>query len=102
MSTHIKTSHSKHTQFKIKEPPMYNVIMHNDDVTTMDFVVYVLVKIFRKSEQDAETIMLKIHNEGSAIVGTYSQDIAQSKANYTMNLAKANNFPLKLTIEEKR
>ena len=102
MSTHIKTSHSKHTQFKLKEPPMYNVIMHNDDVTTMDFVVYVLVKIFRKSEQDAETIMLKIHNEGSAIVGTYSQDIAQSKANYTMNLAKANNFPLKLTIEEKR
>jgi ATP-dependent Clp protease adaptor protein ClpS len=102
MSTHIKTSNSKHTQFKIKEPPMYNVIMHNDDVTTMDFVVYVLVKIFRKSEQDAETIMLKIHNEGSAIVGTYSQDIAQSKANYTMNLAKANNFPLKLTIEEKR
>ena len=102
MSTHIKTSHSKHTQFKLKEPPMYNVIMHNDDVTTMDFVVYVLVKIFRKSEQDAETTMLKIHNEGSAIVGTYSQDIAQSKANYTMNLAKANNFPLQLTIEEKR
>ena len=102
MSTQIKTNHSKHTQFKLKEPPMYNVIMHNDDVTTMDFVVYVLVKIFRKSEQDAETTMLKIHNEGSAIVGTYSQDIAQSKANYTMNLAKANNFPLKLTIEEKR
>ena len=102
MSTHIKTSHSKHTQFKIKEPPMYNVIMHNDDVTTMDFVVYVLVKKIKKSEQDAETIMLKIHNEGSAIVGTYSQDIAQSKANYTMNLAKANNFPLQLTIEETR
>ena len=78
---------------------MYNVIMHNDDVTTMDFVVYVLVKIFRKSEEDAETLMLKVHNEGSA-VGTYSQDIAQSKANYTMNLAKANNFPLQLTIEE--
>ena len=102
MSTHIKTSHSKHTQFKLKEPPMYNVIMHNDDVTTMDFVVYVLVKIFRKSEDDAETLMLKVHNEGSAVVGTYSQDIAQSKANYTMNLAKANNFPLLLTIEETR
>ena len=71
-----------------------------DDVTTMDFVVYVLVRIFRKSEEDAETLMLKVHNEGSAVVGTYSQDIAQSKANYTMNLAKANNYPLKLTIEE--
>ena len=79
---------------------MYNVIMHNDDVTTMDFVVYVLVRIFRKSEEDAETLMLKVHNEGSAVVGTYSQDIAQSKANYTMNLAKTNNYPLKLTIEE--
>ena len=100
MSTHTKVIHSKHTQFKLKEPPMYNVIMHNDDVTTMDFVVYVLVRIFRKSEDDAETLMLKVHNEGSAIVGTYSQDIAQSKANYTMNLAKANNFPLQLTIEE--
>ena len=102
MSTHTRTIRSKHTQFKLKEPPMYNVIMHNDDVTTMDFVVYVLVRIFRKSEDDAETLMLKVHNEGSAVVGTYSQDIAQSKANYTMNLAKANNFPLQLTIEETR
>ena len=100
MSTQTKVVHSKHTKFKLKEPPKYNVIMHNDDVTTMDFVVYVLVRIFRKSEDEAETLMLKIHNEGSAIVGTYSQDIAQSKANYTMNLAKANNFPLQLTIEE--
>jgi ATP-dependent Clp protease adaptor protein ClpS len=73
-----------------------------DDVTTMDFVVFVLVKIFRKSEADAESLMLKIHNEGSAIVGTYSHDIAKSKANYTMNLAKANNYPLQLTIEESR
>ena len=79
---------------------MYNVIMHNDDVTTMDFVVYVLERIFKKSEEDDDKLMRKIHNEGSAVVGTYSQDIAQSKANYTMNLAKANNYPLKLTIEE--
>ena len=49
---------------------MYNVIMHNDDVTTMDFVVYVLVRIFRKSEEDAETLMLKVHNEGRLIPKT--------------------------------
>lgn len=102
MSTQIKTVQSKHSQFKIKEPPKYNVIMHNDDVTTMDFVVFVLMRVFRKSEEVAETIMLKVHNEGSAIVGTYSKDIAQSKANYTMNIAKANNFPLQLTIEEEK
>ena len=102
MSNQTKKVQSKYTQFKLKEPPKYNVIMHNDDVTTMDFVVFVLVKVFRKSEEDAESIMLKIHYEGSAIVGTYSKDIAQSKANYTMNIAKANNFPLQLTIEEER
>ena len=102
MNRQTKTDHSKHTKFKLKVPPKFNVIMHNDDVTTMDFVVFVLVKIFRKSEADAESLMLKIHNEGSAIVGTYSHDIAKSKANYTMNLAKANNYPLQLTIEESR
>lgn len=79
---------------------MYNVIMHNDDITTMDFVVMVLKSIFRKSAEDAETIMLKIHNEGKAVVGTYYKDIAQTKAYYTMDLARKNGFPLKLTIEE--
>lgn len=79
---------------------MFNVIMHNDDETTMDFVVMVLQRIFRKSEQDAEIIMLKIHNEGAAIVGTYFKDIAVSKARYTMELARQNGFPLQLTTEE--
>lgn len=91
---------SKKTLFRVKEPSRYNVIMHNDDVTTMDFVVMVLQRIFRKTEVDAEVIMLKIHNEGAAIVGTYTRDIAQSKANYTMKLARQNSFPLQLTIEE--
>lgn len=91
---------SRHTRFKTKEPSLYNVIMHNDDETTMDFVVMVLVRIFHKSEQDAETVMLKIHNEGSAIVGAYSRDIAQSKANQTMALARQEGFPLSVTIQE--
>ena len=91
---------SKQTRFKMKEPSMYNVIMHNDNVTTMDFVVMVLQRIFHKNEEDAEVIMLKVHNEGSAIAGTYSKDIAVSKANFTMSLAKQNGFPLRLTTEE--
>lgn len=90
----------KQTRFRMKTPSLYNVIMHNDDVTTMDFVVMVLRSIFHKSEQVAETIMLKVHNEGSAIVGTYYKDIAQSKAEYAMSLARTNGFPLKLTIQE--
>lgn len=84
----------------MKEPSMYNVIMHNDDVTTMEFVVMVLERVFKKNADAAETIMLKIHNEGSAVVGTYHKDIAESKAKYTMALARQQGFPLKLTTQE--
>lgn len=84
----------------MKEPSMYNVIMHNDDVTTMDFVVMVLKRVFRKDEADAEEIMMKVHTEGAAVVGTYFRDIAVSKAQYAMALAKINGYPLKLTVEE--
>ncbi len=91
---------SKQTKYKVKEPAMYNVVMHNDDVTTMEFVVFVLMRIFHKTYEDAETIMLKIHNEGSAIVGTYYRDIAETKVRYTTDFAKSNGFPLLLTIEE--
>lgn len=95
-----QTKGQKQTRFKVKEPSIYNVIMHNDDVTTMDFVVMILQRIFHKSAKDAETIMLKIHNEGSAVVGTYYKDIAESKVRLTRSLAEQNGFPLKLTIEE--
>lgn len=97
-STQIKSS--KQTRFKRKEPSMYNVIMHNDDVTTMDFVVMLLCRVFRKSEQEAESTMLKIHHEGSAIVGSYFKDIAETKAAYCMTLARHNGYPLLLTTEE--
>lgn len=95
-----QTSKERQSRFRMKEPPLYNVIMHNDDHTTMDFVVMVLIRIFRKSEADAETIMLKIHHEGSAVVGTYTKDIAQTKAAYTVQLARANGFPLQLTVTQ--
>ena len=95
-----QTSRTRQARYKEKEPSLWNVIMHNDDVTTMDFVVMVLKRVFHKTEEDAETVMLKIHNEGAAVVGTYYRDIAMSKANYTMALAKANEFPLTLTTEE--
>ncbi len=85
---------------KLKEPPKFNVILHNDDVTTMDFVVFVLHNIFRKSVKDAEILMMKVHNEGSAVAGTYTKDIAESKVKKTKNLARANKFPLELTTEE--
>lgn len=95
-----QTKNNKETLYRFKEPSKYNVIMHNDDVTTMDFVVMVLVQIFKKGADEAETIMLRIHSEGSATVGTYYKDIAESKTEYTMALARQEGFPLKLTIEE--
>lgn len=95
-----KTDRSRIARFKTKEPSLYHVIMHNDDETTMDFVVMVLQRIFRKTAEDAEVIMMKIHTDGAAVVGTYSKDIATSKANYTETLARQEGFPLKLTVEE--
>lgn len=86
----------------MKEPSMFNVILHNDDETTMEFVVFVLVTIFRKSNDDAETLMMKVHNEGSAVAGTYYKDIAESKKNKAVLLARQEGFPLQLTVEEEK
>lgn len=85
---------------KLQEPRKYNVLLHNDDFTTMEFVVKILTIIFRKSEEDANRLMLKVHREGRAVAGTYSLDIAQSKAQKATAMARAENFPLRLTVEQ--
>ena len=84
----------------LREPRKYMVYMHNDDFTTMDFVVMVLSVIFHKTEAEATSLMLEIHNQKSAVVGTYPLDIALTKVSKTHNLAKENGFPLHLSIEE--
>lgn len=83
----------------IQEPRKYKVIMHNDDVTTMDFVVEVLMDVFRKSQAEAERLMLKVDSEGSAVVGVYSLDIAGTKKQKAEYIARMHGFPLKLTIQ---
>ena len=85
---------------RIKEPNMYKVILHNDDYTSMDFVVDILMKIFHKNLEDAHIIMLNIHEKGKAVCGIYSYEIAQTKAMQVKQLAKQNQFPLLATIEE--
>ncbi len=84
---------------KSHEPQEYLVILHNDDVTTMDFVVMVLKKFFRKSDREAVRIMLEVHLKGKGVAGKYSYDIARTKADQTMRLAREQGFPLRLTVE---
>lgn len=86
------------TKTRFGKPKRYNVIMHNDDVTTMDFVVHILRVVFFKSPEDATQIMLDVHQNGSANVGIYPYDIAVSKVTKAMQLAKDEGFPLRLTI----
>ncbi|EIF51097.1 MULTISPECIES: ATP-dependent Clp protease adaptor ClpS [Sulfurovum] len=85
---------------ELHEPQMFKVLLHNDDYTSMDFVVEVLMGIFHKTHTQAEQIMLQIHEKDKAICGVYSFEIAQTKAQQVKQKAKENEFPLLATIEE--
>jgi len=85
---------------ELQEPQMYKVLLHNDDYTSMDFVVDVLTGIFHKTQQQAEQIMWQIHEKGKAIVGVYTYEIAVTKVQQVKQKAKQNEFPLLATVEE--
>lgn len=87
-------------RIELREPHKWAVIFWNDDFTTMDFVVKVLTEVFLKSGQEAEQLMMKVHEEGQAVVGTYSYDIAISRKKIADQMARAEDFPLKITIKE--
>jgi len=84
----------------LAEPTKYKVLLHNDDYTTMEFVVDILMDIFHKSLVEAEQIMLHIHRVGKAVCGTYTYDIAQTKVYQVKKLARESGFPLLATLEE--
>lgn len=88
------------SNLKIKIPKQYVVIMHNDDFTPMDFVVDILMNIFQKSYEDAVRIMMEIHKGTRGVVGAYSYDIAQSKSEKAMSLAREEGYPFRITVEE--
>ena len=85
---------------KLEKPKLFKVILHNDDFTTMEFVVFVLQYVFNRSEPEAFTIMLKVHNEGLGIAGLYPYEIANMKSEKAMNLARSREYPLLCTVEE--
>ncbi len=80
-------------------PKHYKVIFHNDDFTTMEFVVKVLMEVFYKSESEATAIMLAVHEQGKGVAGIYSYDMALSMAKRATDMAKAEGFPLRITVE---
>ena len=84
----------------VLEPGKYNVIFLNDDQTPMEFVVEMLVHIFKHSNDTANKIMMDIHEQGSGIAGTFTFEIAEQKANETVMLARGNGFPLNIKIEK--
>ncbi len=88
------------SETKLEKPKLFKVLLHNDDFTTMEFVVFVLEYVFQRDVAEAFAIMLKVHNEGFGTAGVYPYDIAYMKSHKTMNLAKAREYPLLCTIEE--
>jgi ATP-dependent Clp protease adaptor protein ClpS len=85
---------------KTRKPKLYKVILHNDDFTTMDFVVYILKTIFHKSHEEAIHLMLSVHKSGHAVCGIYPKDMADTKTQEVIRLARLNEFPLLCTIEK--
>ena len=82
-----------------KPPRKFKVIYHNDDFTPMEFVSWTLIAYFNKSEPEANSIMLEVHKLGAAVAGIYDYQIAESKVAEVMELAKENDYPLKITGE---
>jgi ATP-dependent Clp protease adaptor protein ClpS len=88
------------TEKKVKLPAMYRVLLHNDDYTTMEFVVQVLQSVFHKSPADATEIMLHIHRNGIGVAGVYTYEVAETKVAVVEAMARQHEYPLKCTMEE--
>ncbi|MEQ1630651.1 MAG: ATP-dependent Clp protease adapter ClpS [Gallionella sp.] len=85
---------------KSSPPQMYKVILFNDDYTTMEFVIEVLQRFFAMDLERAQQVMLKVHNEGSAVCGVYTRDVAETKTMQVMEFAKQHEHPLRCAMEE--
>lgn len=86
-------------ELELDEPGWYKVVLFNDDFTTMEFVVYILERIFRKKPAEATRIMLEVHQKGSGVCGVYTYEIAETKVAHVEKLAFKEGFPLKCTME---
>jgi ATP-dependent Clp protease adaptor protein ClpS len=87
------------SQQDVSEPPMYKVLLHNDDYTTMEFVVQVLMLVFHKPIEAATQIMLNVHQRGIGVCGLYTYEVAGTKVETVIRMARENGHPLKCTME---
>ena len=85
---------------KLQKPPLYKVLLHNDNYTTMEFVVFVLTDVFLLSESEAIRVMLQVHNQGLGVAGVYTYEIAETKVAKVAVLAQEHEYPLLCTLEE--
>jgi len=99
MATQTDTVTKQKQTTALKEPGMYKVIFYNDDVTPMDFVVQILVELFKHNSERANSIMQQIHNNGSGVAGVYTYEIAEQKGVETSVLARENGYPLQVKID---
>ena len=90
------------TEKEVKKPHLYKVLLHNDDFTTMEFVVSVLMTVFHHPEHEAVNIMLSVHKKGVGVAGVFAYEIAESKANKVMRLAREAEYPLRCSVEPDR
>lgn len=85
---------------RLKKPPLYRVLLHNDDFTTMEFVIEVLRRVFGKAEADAFRVMWAVHTQGVGCAGVYTYEVAEMKVEKVTQMARAQEFPLLCTVEE--
>src|SRR2546422_666865 len=88
------------TEHKLQKPKLFKVLLHNDDYTTMEFVVFILMSIFHRSETDAVQIMLHVHKNGIGVAGVYTYEVAETRMTQVEALARQNEFPLRCSLEE--
>ena len=94
------TQIKERTTVSLQPPKMWKVVFHNDDSTPMDLVIAILMKIFKHDQRRATDLTMEVHNEGSAIAGIYSYELAEQRAIEGTSMARDNGAPLKITAEE--
>lgn len=99
MTTDVIVEKKQTTKKALKEPEKYKVVVCNDDVTPIDFVIAMLMSVFKHGQEASLDLTMKIHKQGSAVVGIYSYEIAEQKSIDGINMARANGFPLIIKVE---